>query len=455
MALTSSLNLWDKNNSNITNSAALALDGQVTSGFQSNQYLKSGIFNGILRETTLVTKSLIDALGAVTSTYSGTLAVSTATSATDLSSAIVSILNGLTVANATNATSTGKATNLAGGSASAIPYQSAANTTTFLGKGTNGYILVQGTSAPEWKDPSTIIGSGGSADDATNLKGGSAGDLPYQQAAGTTKFVSAGTSGYILKCNGTSAPSWVNPADVIGGSVGVANSLAGGATGSLPYQTAADTTAFLSKGSNGYVLTQGANSPAWTDPATLSVLYAASAGTAGSASTAASASSASNISGGAKNKIPYQIGSGATSFTGAASSGDVLGTSSDGTPTWVAASGLSVSYAATAGSANTAGSATSADSATTATTATNLAGTIVGSIPVQTASGTTGYVVPATDGNVLTLSSGSPAWTAPSNLSVGYATSAGSAVSATTAFGLSSFSMSYSGNILSITYANA
>lgn len=452
MALTNSLNLWDKNNSNITNSAALALDGQVTSGFQSNQYLKSGIFNGILRETTLVTKSFIDALGAVSSSYSGTLAVSTATSASDLSSAIATILNGLNVANAANATAAGKATNLAGGTASAIPYQSAVNTTAFLGKGTNGYVLVQGTTAPEWKDPSTIIGSGGSADDATNLKGGSAGDLPYQQAAGTTKFVAAGTSGYILKCNGTSAPSWVNPADVIGGSVGVANSLAGGATGSLPYQTAADTTAFLAKGTSGYVLTQGANSPAWTDPTTLSVSYAGTAGTASLATNATNATFATNLLGGAKNKIPYQTGSGATSFTGAASSGDVLGTASDGTPTWVAANTLSVNYAATAGSANTAGTATSANSATTATTATNLSGTVTGSIPYQSASGTTSYLSPATNGNVLILSSGTPTWTAPSNLSVNYATSAGSAETANTAFGLSSFSMSFSGNILSITY---
>ena len=44
---------------------------------------------------------------------------------------------------------------------------------------------------------------------ATNLAGGSAGTVPYQSAAGTTQMLAAGTSGQLLKSNGASAPSWV------------------------------------------------------------------------------------------------------------------------------------------------------------------------------------------------------------------------------------------------------
>lgn len=43
---------------------------------------------------------------------------------------------------------------------------------------------------------------------ATNLAGGGAGQVPYNTGSGATSFLAAGTSGYYLKSNGTSAPSW-------------------------------------------------------------------------------------------------------------------------------------------------------------------------------------------------------------------------------------------------------
>lgn len=46
---------------------------------------------------------------------------------------------------------------------------------------------------------------------ATNLAGGGAGSVPYNTAANTTTFLAAGNSGYFLKSNGSSAPSWVLP----------------------------------------------------------------------------------------------------------------------------------------------------------------------------------------------------------------------------------------------------
>ena len=46
---------------------------------------------------------------------------------------------------------------------------------------------------------------------ATNLAGGGAGQLPYNTAANTTTFLATGTSGQLLQSNGTSAPSWGLP----------------------------------------------------------------------------------------------------------------------------------------------------------------------------------------------------------------------------------------------------
>lgn len=51
----------------------------------------------------------------------------------------------------------------------------------------------------------------GTASTATNLSGGSGGTIPYQSAAGTTAMLSNGTAGQLLQSNGgTSAPTWVS-----------------------------------------------------------------------------------------------------------------------------------------------------------------------------------------------------------------------------------------------------
>jgi hypothetical protein len=55
----------------------------------------------------------------------------------------------------------------------------------------------------------TNIATATSATTATNLAGGSAGTVPYQSAAGTTVQLAAGTAGFLLQSNGAAAPSWV------------------------------------------------------------------------------------------------------------------------------------------------------------------------------------------------------------------------------------------------------
>ena len=59
----------------------------------------------------------------------------------------------------------------------------------------------------------------GTASTATNLAGGGAGQLPYQSGSGTTAMLAAGTSGQVLQSNGTSAPSWVASPSVPVGSL--------------------------------------------------------------------------------------------------------------------------------------------------------------------------------------------------------------------------------------------
>jgi hypothetical protein len=57
---------------------------------------------------------------------------------------------------------------------------------------------------PVWSTPSAIV-----IGTATNLAGGVAGAVPYQTAPSTTGFTLAGSAGQYLQSNGTSAPTWV------------------------------------------------------------------------------------------------------------------------------------------------------------------------------------------------------------------------------------------------------
>jgi hypothetical protein len=169
---------------------------------------------------------------------------------------------------ATYATSAGIATHIKGGLAGNILYQSAPDTTVFLTNGASGTILQSNGvgNAPSWinaapsnaltgltiRDEGTIVGSANSvtqlnfvgaivsaastagiatitfldyvsnagiatyatnAGISTNIKGGVVGNIPYQSAPDTTVFLTNGSSGTILQSNGVgNAPTWVTPA---------------------------------------------------------------------------------------------------------------------------------------------------------------------------------------------------------------------------------------------------
>lgn len=83
-----------------------------------------------------------------------------------------------------------------------LVYASAANTLAKLGIGANTYILTSTGSVPQWSAPSAVTVS-----TANNLAGGAAGSVPYQSGAGVTTFLSIGTANQVLTSSGT-APQW-------------------------------------------------------------------------------------------------------------------------------------------------------------------------------------------------------------------------------------------------------
>jgi len=108
-----------------------------------------------------------------------------------------------------NATTATRATNIAGGAGGSIPYQSAINTTILLANGTAGQVLQSNgtTLAPTWT--TNISGNAATATRATNIAGGVASQIPYQTALNTTGFISNGSANQILTSNGTGVPTWI------------------------------------------------------------------------------------------------------------------------------------------------------------------------------------------------------------------------------------------------------
>ena len=84
-----------------------------------------------------------------------------------------------------------------------ILYSSATNTLSKLGIGTTNYILTSTGSVPQWVAPTSIT-----VQTANNLAGGLAGSVPYQSAVDTTTFLAIGAANRIMSSSGT-APQWV------------------------------------------------------------------------------------------------------------------------------------------------------------------------------------------------------------------------------------------------------
>jgi len=218
------------------------------------------------------------------------------------------------------------ATNVTGGAAGSLVYQTGAGATSTLALGTSTYVLTAGASAPQYTAQSSL--SVGSATTATNIAGGAANRIAYQTGAGATSFVTApSVSSTYLQWNGTSfvwasvaGSGTVTSVDVSGGTTGLTTSggpvttsgtitltgtlVAGnGGTGQSVYAVGdilyASTTTALSKlpvGTNGYVLTSSGTAPQYVAQSTLSV---------GSATTATNATNTAITDDTSTNAVMY------------------------------------------------------------------------------------------------------------------------------------------------------
>ena len=102
------------------------------------------------------------------------------------------------------------ANNIVGGFANRVVYQVSPGVTGFLGSATTDHILKgngPGT-APSWSQKAPQAVASDTAVVSTNIAGGAAGGVPYQTGAGATAILAAGTGTQVL--GGGTAPSWQN-----------------------------------------------------------------------------------------------------------------------------------------------------------------------------------------------------------------------------------------------------
>jgi hypothetical protein len=105
-----------------------------------------------------------------------------------------------------------------------------------------------------------LSGNAATAGKSTNLIGGSTGAVPYQSAVDTTTYLTPGTNGYVLTTQGPGLP----PVWSAGVPAATAGNIIGGGAGQVLYQIATNSTGFTTVGVAGQVLTSnGTSAPSW------------------------------------------------------------------------------------------------------------------------------------------------------------------------------------------------
>ena len=99
---------------------------------------------------------------------------------------------------------------------------------------------------------------------ATNIEGGATGSIPYNTSANTTQFVGIGSPNQVLVVSG-GIPAWATTVN----SATTATHLASGSAGAVSYQSGSGATAFVT-GTAGQVLqSNGTSAPTFVDKSTI------------------------------------------------------------------------------------------------------------------------------------------------------------------------------------------
>lgn len=244
------------------------------------------------------------------------------------------------------------------------------------------------------------IGTVGSAGTATNLAGGTTGSVPYQQSTGSTTFLSIGSTGTVMVSTGT-APVWQNTLTLAGTTNSTSTT-----TGALQVRGGVGIGGDTWIG--GYVEVLSTAQATSTVTGALQVIGGVGVG--------------GNLYVGGEivaDKLTIQY---TTVTTTLIQTDDVIRTLNTSSSTSTLTGALVVGGGAGIGGNLYVGGTINGTVNGTVTTATNLAGGAAGSVPYQSTTGSTTFVsIATTSGWILTSNGTAPIWNSPQSLSVSVA----------------------------------
>ena len=252
-------------------------------------------------------------------------------------------------------------------------------------------------------------GNAATATTATNIAGGASGSLPYQTSLGTTSLLAKGTDGQILTLT-SGLPIWA--AAPATGVTSVAMTVPTGLSVSGSPITSSGTLALSL--STGYSIPTTTNQTNWDAAYSNRITSATSPLSISSNTISVGTIPVANGGTGATTLTGLVKGNGTSAFTAATAGTDYIAPYSSQNANHVLAApdgsnGTPSFRAIVAADIPTLNQNTTGNAAT-ATTATNIAGGASGSIPYQTGLGATSLLAKGTDGQILTLASGLPSW---------------------------------------------
>ena len=299
-----------------------------------------------------------------------------------------------------------------------------------------------------WNGSTIAYNRGGTGQSSAFVVGG----IVYGSTTSALAVTAAGTTGQFLQSNGSSAPTWATPtsyATVTDDTTTNATRyplFANQTSGNLSTEYTSSTKLQYNPSTGVFTSTSFSGAGTGLTGTASSLSIGGNAATATTATSATSATTATNLAGGANGSLPYQTGSGTTTFLSASTNGYIL-TLAAGVPSWAAAPATGVTIADDTSSVTayyplfarvTSGTATTEYTSSTKLTYQASTGTLTssyltptnplgaiyggtgqttyatGDIIYASATNTLSKLAAGTNGYVLTLASGVPSWAAAS-----------------------------------------
>jgi len=200
---------------------------------------------------------------------------------------------------------------------------------------TNTFDYPGSITSATWNGSTIAYNRGGTGQSSAFVVGG----VVYGSTTSALAVTAAGTTGQFLQSNGSGAPTWATPVSYATVTDDTTTNgtryplFANQTSGNLATEYTSSTKLQYNPSTGVFTSTSFSGAGTGLTGTASSLSIGGNAATATSATSATTATTATNLAGGANGSLPYQTGSGATTFLAAGSNTQIL-TLAGGVPTW-------------------------------------------------------------------------------------------------------------------------